>query len=141
MAGRVLFWLGIGPRIGRENTMTVALGLEGLAMIVWLVKSNNVLLLVPMSRVFFGWDEIFSLFPSRLTDTFGTPDAIINYGFLYIAQGVASVFGGSLAALLHELTGIWILVFGVVIVMDLLTGLLAFFVLRPMHRRFLASKV
>ena len=76
-------------RIGRENTMTVAFGLEGLAMIVWLATRDNTLLFVLMSRVvFFGWDEIFSLFPSRLTDTFGTRDATINYGFLYIAQGV-----------------------------------------------------
>ncbi len=90
--------------------------------------------------MFLGWGEIFSLFPSRLTDTFGTRDATINYGFLYIAEGVGSVFGGPLAALLHELTGSWILVFDVVIAMDLLTTLLAFLVLRPMRFGLLASK-
>ena len=44
--------------------------------------------------VFFGWGEIFSLFPSTLTDTFGTKHATTNYGFLYMAQGVGSVLGG-----------------------------------------------
>ncbi len=45
--------------------------------------------------VFFGWGEIFSLFPSTLTDTFGTKHATTNYGFLYMAQGVGSVLGGA----------------------------------------------
>jgi hypothetical protein len=36
---------------------------------------------------FFGWGEIFSLFPSTLTDTFEPKYAATNYGFLYIAQG------------------------------------------------------
>jgi OFA family oxalate/formate antiporter-like MFS transporter len=135
------FFGWVSDRIGRENTMTVAFGLEGLAMIVWLATRDNALLFVLMSGVvFFGWGEIFSLFPSTLTDTFGARDATTNYGFLYMAQGVGSVFGGPLAALLHETTGSWIPVFEVVIAMDLITALLAFFVLRPMRRRYLASK-
>jgi hypothetical protein len=110
-------------------------------MIVWLATRDNALLFVLMSGVvFFGWGEIFSLFPSTLTDTFGARDATTNYGFLYMAQGVGSVFGGPLAAMLHESTGSWIPVFEVVIAMDFITALLAFFVLRPMRRSFLASK-
>jgi len=133
------FFGWVSDRIGRENTMTVAFGLEGLAMLVWLATRDNALLFVLMSGVvFFGWGEIFSLFPSTLTDTFGTRHATTNYGFLYMAQGVGSVFGGPLAALLHESTGSWIPVFYTVIVVDLLTALLAFFVLRPMRRRFLS---
>jgi OFA family oxalate/formate antiporter-like MFS transporter len=135
------FFGWVSDCIGRENTMAVAFGLEGLAMIIWLLTRDNALLFVLMSGVvFFGWGEIFSLFPSTLTDTFGTRDATTNYGFLYIAQGVGSVFGGPLAALLHETTGSWIPVFQVVIAFDLITALLAFFVLRPMRRRLLASK-
>ena len=40
--------------------------------------------------MFFGWGEIFSLFPSTLTDTFGAGNATTNYGFLYMAQGIGS---------------------------------------------------
>lgn len=135
------FFGWVSDRIGRENTMTVAFGLEGVAMIIWLATRDNAVLFVLMSGVvFFGWGEIFSLFPSTLTDTFGSRNATTNYGFLYMAQGVGSVFGGPLAALLHENTGSWIPVFEVVIAMDFITALLAFFVLRPMRRRFLAAK-
>jgi OFA family oxalate/formate antiporter-like MFS transporter len=135
------FFGWVSDRIGRENTMTVAFGLEGLAMIIWLATRDNAVLFVLMSGVvFFGWGEIFSLFPATLTDTFGPTNATTNYGFLYMAQGVGSVLGGPLAALLHENTGSWIPVFQVVIAMDLITALLAYFVLRPMRRTYLAAK-
>jgi MFS family permease len=85
--------------------------------------------------VFFGWGEIFSLFPSTLTDTYGSKHATSNYGLLYIAQGVGSILGGPMAALLHEATGSWIPVFEVIIAMNFATALLAQFALKPMRRR------
>src|SRR5690606_8192372 len=87
--------------------------------------------------VFFGWGEIFSLFPSILTDTFGTKHATTNYGFLYMAQGVGSILGGPVAALLYTSTGSWGAVFTVVVSMDVLTALLAIVLLKPMRRKHL----
>jgi OFA family oxalate/formate antiporter-like MFS transporter len=91
--------------------------------------------------VFFGWGEIFSLFPSTLTDTFGTRHATTNYGLLYMAQGIGSVLGGPMAALLHERTGSWTPVFMCAIAMDLVTAALAIALLKPMRRRMLARVV
>ena len=134
------FFGWVSDRYGRENTMALAFILEGLAMILWLYSRDNAVLFVLLSGVvFFGWGEIFSLFPSTLTDTFGAKNATTNYGFLYMAQGVGSVFGGPLAALLFQKTGSWIPVFAVVISMDIITGLLAWFVLKPMRQRWLAK--
>ena len=135
------FFGWVSDRIGRENTMVLAFGLEGIAMAIWLITRDNAVLFVLMSGVvFFGWGEIFSLFPSTLTDTFGAKHATMNYGFLYMAQGVGSVLGGPLAALLHESTGSWIPVFNLVIAMDLLTAALAFLALKPMRSKFLAAR-
>ena len=58
------------------------------------------LLIVLSGLVFFGWGEIFSLFPSTLTDTFGTANATTNYGFLYMAQGIGSILGAPVAAMI-----------------------------------------
>jgi MFS family permease len=137
-ATRPLFgW--ISDRIGRENTMLIAFGLEGTAMTLWLLARHSPVLFVLLSGlVFFGWGEIFSLFPSTLTDTFGTAHATSNYGFLYMAQGIRSVLGGPMAALLHERTGSWIPVFALIIVMDAATAVLAIAVLRPMRARWFA---
>ncbi len=133
------FFGWVSDRIGRENTMFVAFLLEGLAMTAWLLTRSDPLLFVLLSGVvFFGWGEIFSLFPSTLTDTFGARHATANYGCLYIAQGIGSIFGGPLAALLREQTGSWTPVFALAITADLLTALLALFVLKSLRRRFLA---
>lgn len=133
------FFGWVSDRIGRENTMFIAFGMEGIAMTLWLMTSSNPVLFVLLSGVvFFGWGEIFSLFPSTLTDTFGTRHATTNYGFLYMAQGVGSVLGGPLAALLHDATGSWTPVFATVICMDLTTAALALLVLKPMRRKFLS---
>ena len=132
------FFGWISDRFGRENTMLVAFALEGTAMTVWLLTRGNPVLFVLLSGVvFFGWGEIFSLFPSTLTDTFGTRHATANYGCLYMAQGVGSVLGGPVAAMLHQSTGSWIPVFVVIITMDFTTAALAFGALKPMRRRWL----
>ena len=128
------FFGWVSDRIGRESTMALAFGLEGLAMATWLATAGNPLLFVLLSGlVFFGWGEIFSLFPATLTDTFGATHASKNYGCLYIAQGIGAILGGPMASLLHEQTGSWSPVFGLAIGADLLTAVLALAVLKPMR--------
>jgi OFA family oxalate/formate antiporter-like MFS transporter len=130
------FFGWVSDRIGRENTMAIAFLFEAAAVTLLVLTRHDALLFVLLSGlVFFGWGEIFSLFPSTLTDTFGTEFATTNYGLLYVAQGIGSILGGPLAALLHDKAQSWLPVFAIVIAMDVLTGLLAFFVLKPMRGR------
>jgi len=133
------FFGWVSDQIGRENTMLLAFSLEAAAVLLMLTARGSPLLFALMSGVvFFGWGEIFSLFPSTLTDTFGAKDATTKYGFLYMAQGIGSVLGGPVAAWLFGATGSWIPVFITIIVMDALTALLAFFVLKPMRAAYMA---
>ena len=135
------FFGWLSDQIGRENTMVIAFALEGTAMTFWLFTRSHPALFVIMSGVvLFGWGEIFSLFPSTLTDTYGTRHATTNYGFLYMAQGVGSVLGGPVAALLHDAYRSWMPVFGIIIVMNFATALLAGLVLKPMRRRWLIAR-
>ncbi len=130
----------ISDRIGRENTMAVAFIGEAAAIMALLSARSHPALYVLMSGVvFFGWGEIFSLFPATLTDTFGTQHGTTNYGFLYMAQGIGSVLGGPVAAAIHDGTGSWMPVFGLVVLMDLTTGLLALFALKPLRQRRLSG--
>ena len=135
------FFGWVSDRIGRENTMCLAFALEGVAMTLWLVTRGDPLLFVLLSGlVFFGWGEIFSLFPATLTDTFGSRNATRNYGCLYIAQGIGAIFGGPMASLLHEATGNWVSVFAVAIAADLTTAALAIAVLKPIRARYLRGR-
>jgi oxalate/formate antiporter len=132
------FFGWVSDRIGREHTMLIAFSLEALAVLLMLSARGNALLFALMSGVvFFGWGEIFSLFPSTLTDTFGARNATTKYGFLYMAQGIGSVLGGPVAAALHDASGSWIPVFVTIVAMDALTAVLAFFILKPMRAAYL----
>ncbi|WP_159873441.1 MULTISPECIES: oxalate/formate MFS antiporter [unclassified Raoultella] len=128
----------ISDRYGREQTMFIAFALEGVAMMLWLACRDDPLLFVLLSGVvFFGWGEIFSLFPSTLTDTFGSEYAASNYGWLYISQGIGSIFGGPLAALLYQHTHGWHVVFSCAIALDFVTAALAIGLLKPWRARFI----
>src|ERR1700709_109138 len=135
------FFGWVSDRIGRENTMGLAFLMEAVAVTSMVMFRDNALVFVILSGVvFFGWGEIFSLFPSTLTDTFGAKYATTNYGLLYVAQGVGSILGGPLAALLREQTGSWLPVFAIIIAMDALTGILALAALKPMRRAYAARQ-
>jgi OFA family oxalate/formate antiporter-like MFS transporter len=135
------FFGWLSDQIGRENTMIIAFTLEGTAMTAWLfTRSDPAIFVVTSGVVLFGWGEIFSLFPSTLTDTYGTRHATTNYGFLYMAQGVGSVLGGPIAALVHDAWKSWMPVFAIVIAMNFTTALLAGVALKPMRRRWLTNR-
>jgi MFS family permease len=100
--GVVMAGFGMGSML----TICIAFAMEAAAMTLWLVLRHDPLLFVLLSGVvFLGWGEIFSLFPSTLTDTFGSRHAIVNYACLSYTQGVGSILGGPVAALLHQRTG------------------------------------
>jgi len=135
------FFGWVSDHIGRENTMAIAFLMEACAVAAMVLLRDNTLLFVLLSGVvFFGWGEIFSLFPSTLTDTFGTKSATTNYGFLYMAQGVGSVLGAPVAALIYAKAGSWLPVFAIIITLDALTGILALVALKPMRKSYLAGK-
>jgi MFS transporter, OFA family, oxalate/formate antiporter len=132
------FFGWVSDHIGRELTMALAFSLEAVAILVlFAFLSNPAMFVVLTGLVFFGWGEIFSLFPSTLTDTFGPKYAATNYGFLYIAQGIGSILGGPAAAYLKQATGSWTAVFVLVACLDALTALLAITVLRLQRQRHL----
>jgi MFS transporter, OFA family, oxalate/formate antiporter len=128
------FFGWVSDHIGREPTMALAFSLECAAILVLFAFIDRPALFVVLTGlVFFGWGEIFSLFPSTLTDTFGPKHAVTNYGFLYIAQGVGSILGGPAAAFVKQTTGSWTAVFIIVAVLDALTALLAITLLRQLR--------
>ena len=135
-AARPLFgW--ISDHIGRENTMAIAFSLGGVSY--WLLGSVGTApwaFVIFAGLIFLTWGEIFSLFPSTCTDTFGPKYATANLSLLYTAKG-ASAFLVPLANLIKASTGSWHMVFVVTAAMNFLVVGLALFVLRPMRSRHL----
>lgn len=129
----------ISDQIGREYTMAIAFGLGGIAY--WLLGSFGS---APWAFVFFAamifltWGEIFSLFPSTCTDTFGPKFATVNLSLLYTAKG-ASAFLVPVANLIKSSTGSWHMVFVVTALMNFVVVILALFVLKPLRSRQMQS--
>src|SRR5580658_11183845 len=133
-AARPLFgW--ISDNIGRENTMAIAFGLGGASY--WLLGSLGTspwAFVVFAGLIFLTWGEIFSLFPSICTDSFGPKFATANLSLLYTAKG-ASAFLVPLANLMKTAAGGWHAVFIVTAIMNFAVVALALFVLRPLRAR------
>jgi MFS transporter, OFA family, oxalate/formate antiporter len=136
-AARPLFgW--ISDYIGREYTMVLAFGLGGVAY--WLLGSLGYMPLafvVFAAMIFLTWGEIFSLFPSTCTDTFGTRFATVNLSLLYTAKGT-SAFLVPIANLIKDATGSWHMVFVATAIMNFAVVGLAIFVLKPLRARMMA---
>jgi MFS transporter, OFA family, oxalate/formate antiporter len=137
-AARPLFgW--ISDHIGREYTMAIAFGLGGVAY--WLLGTLGHApwaFVLFAALIFLTWGEIFSLFPSTCTDTFGPKFATVNLSLLYTAKG-ASAFLVPVANLIQAATGGWHMVFVVTAIMNFAVVGLALFILKPIRHRFLAK--
>lgn len=121
-------------RIGRENTMALAFGLEAVGIALLLAFRHDAMLVTALFGLFFfGAGEILSLFPSSLTDTFGAKHAAANFGLLYAATGIGAILGGPIAALLRAATASSMPTFGAVIAMNVVACLLALLVLKPLR--------
>jgi OFA family oxalate/formate antiporter-like MFS transporter len=125
------FFGWVSDLIGRENTMFVAFGIEGIGIyFLYLWGADPFWFVVLSGLVFFAWGEIYSLFPSTATDTFGSQYATTNAGLLYTAKGTAALLV-PYSNLLHRATGSWDIVFLIAAGANILAAVLAVLVLKP----------
>ncbi len=125
------FFGWVSDNIGRENTMFIAFGLEGIGIYLLHLWGHDPVWFVILSGcVFFAWGEIYSLFPSTCTDTFGRKFAATNAGLLYTAKGTAALLV-PFANTLQQQTGSWDMVLIVAASANIVASLLAIAVLKP----------
>jgi MFS transporter, OFA family, oxalate/formate antiporter len=133
------FFGWVSDNIGRENTMFIAFALEGIGIFLLYKFGADPLLFVILSGfVFFAWGEIYSLFPSTCTDTFGSKFAATNAGLLYTAKGTAALlvpYSNSI----QKMTGSWDLVFIIAAAANIVAAVLAIAVLKPWRHRILSK--
>lgn len=125
----------VSDHIGREYTMAIAFGLGGVAY--WLLGAlghQAWAFVIFAALIFLTWGEIFSLFPSTCTDTFGPKFATVNLSLLYTAKGT-SAFLVPVANMIKASTGSWHMVFAMTAMMNFAVVALALFVLKPIRRR------
>jgi OFA family oxalate/formate antiporter-like MFS transporter len=133
------FFGWVSDHIGRENTMFIAFMIEGIGIyLLYKFGADPFWFVILSGCVFFAWGEIYSLFPSTCTDTFGSKFAAANAGLLYTAKGTASLLV-PYANLMQKSTGTWDIVFIVAAAANIVAALLAVVALKPWRRRVVAA--
>jgi OFA family oxalate/formate antiporter-like MFS transporter len=133
------FFGWISDMIGRENTMFVAFAMEGIGIyFLYLWGKDPVWFVLLSGFVFFAWGEIYSLFPSTCTDTFGSKYAATNAGLLYTAKGTAALLVPA-GNYLQQSTNSWDTVFLIAAGANILASLLAVALLKPWRKRVIVT--
>jgi MFS transporter, OFA family, oxalate/formate antiporter len=134
------FFGWVSDLIGRENTMFIAFGLEAIGIwALYMLGHDPVWFVLLSGVVFFAWGEIYSLFPSTCTDTFGAKFATTNAGLLYTAKGTAALLVPA-ANYVQQTTGSWDRVLLIAAGANLLASLLAILALKPWRRKVIAAQ-
>jgi MFS transporter, OFA family, oxalate/formate antiporter len=130
------FWGWVSDRVGRENAIFTSFVLEAIAVFALLQLISHPVWFITLSGLcFFAWGNIYSLFPSITADLFGKKWATTNYGVVYTAKGLATLFAAPGAAWLFEKTGSWSKVFWAMILCDLIAAFMALLWLKPLAKR------
>jgi OFA family oxalate/formate antiporter-like MFS transporter len=137
-----ILWGRVSDRLGRENTMFVAFGIEALLVfLVTTIGGNPIAFMVLFSLVFLFWGEIYSLFAATTGDVFGPKNASANYGLVYTAKGLASIFAGfGAAAMAAYFAGSFTVPFYISAILCGIAAVVALFVLKPLVRARIARE-
>jgi OFA family oxalate/formate antiporter-like MFS transporter len=126
------FFGWVSDRIGREQTMFIAFLIEGVGIIALAnLGTDPVMFVVLSGLVFFAWGEIYSLFPSTVTDTFGATYATTNTGLMYTAKGTAALLVPLTSVIAAK--GNWHPVFMTAAILNIVAALAAILILKPMR--------
>src|SRR5271169_1006833 len=137
-----ILWGSVSDRLGREYTMFLTFGVEAvLVFLVTKIAGAPIAFLVLFSFIFLFWGEIYSLFSATTGDVFGPENASANYGMLYTAKGLASVFAGfGAAALAAYFGGSFSVAFYISAALCGIASVFSLFVLRPLLRGRIAEE-
>ncbi len=95
--------------------------------------ARDPLLFVVLSALtFFAWGEVYSLFPATCGGLFGRKFATTTDGLPYTAKGTASLLV-PIGSVIAGSTGNWLPIFMLAVAFDLISTLLALFVLKPLR--------
>ena len=129
------FFGWVSDHVGREVTMAIAFFFGACSYFALATTGHGPwTFVICAGLIFFTWGEIFSLFPSLCTDTFGPKFAAANASCLYTAKGTAALLV-PFANVLQGATGSWAAVFVTASLSNLAVAFLAVAVLRPFRRR------
>lgn len=99
-----LFFGYISDRVGRYEIMLLLFVIIGGSMLL-LTKSMGPMFIIMLMAISACYGGFTSMFSPICADNFGLKNLSVNYGFLYIAYGLAGIIGPQLAARVRVMSG------------------------------------
>lgn len=96
-AGRIT-WGVVSDRVGWRTAAITMCALQGLAMLAFFwMGQTTALLFLGAALIGFNFGGNFALFPVATADTFGAKNVGKNYGWVFLAYGIAGIVGPIMA--------------------------------------------
>ena len=108
--GRVIFGMA-SDKYGRANTLFVIIILQLLNLIGFIYYNNLPTLTFGFILVGLCFGGFLAIFPATTADQFGLKNYGLNYGIMYLAYGLAGVVAPTIASILRDATGNFVLTY------------------------------
>ena len=100
--GRIV-WGTISDKLGRKASLFLMCALQGVMMLVFYKVGHYSLgLIIGACVIGFNFGGNFALFPAATADFFGNKNVGKNYGWVFLAYGVAGIAGPQIAGLFKD---------------------------------------
>ncbi|MCL2661949.1 MAG: OFA family MFS transporter [Oscillospiraceae bacterium] len=103
-AGRILGG-SLSDKIGRNNTLFIAIILQMLNMIGFIFYNNPVTITLGFILVGLCFGTFLAVFPALTADQYGLKNYGVNYGIVYLAYGFAGIVAPVIADYFFDLAG------------------------------------
>jgi len=95
--GRIV-WGTVSDKLGRKMSIFLMCLFQGIIMLLFYKMGGTVItLIIGACIIGFNFGGNFALFPALTADYFGNKNVGLNYGFIFVAYGIAGVIGPQIA--------------------------------------------
>jgi MFS family permease len=95
--GRII-WGTVSDKIGRKSSIFLMCAIQGVMMLLFYRAGATELGLIAGACIIgFNFGGNFALFPAATADFFGNKNLGLNYGWVFLAYGIAGVIGPQIA--------------------------------------------
>jgi MFS family permease len=125
----------LSDKIGRTNTLLIAIGLQMVTMLGFYFFTSTPLLILGFALIGACFGVFLTMFPALTGDQFGLKNYGFNYGIMYMAYAVAALIAPVLADNLYAATGDFLLTYLICAGMMLVAAVLVFFLKKALKQR------